>query len=137
VVCTLPPTIAAAIAVDAATVDWGIDGMRLCCADRSWCWVREAVAGVVVVTTGAVDGEVMGGERGGEIRASDTGTVAVEESAGVLDSNVEGSSGGGPSFAHRRDSYLERMKESILLLKKVMLVCTRTERESTNWSGGW
>lgn len=31
-------------------------------------------------------------------------------------SNVEGSSGGGPSRAQRRDSYLERMKDSILLV---------------------
>lgn len=82
--------------------------MRLCCADRSWCWVREATACEVVVTTGAGDGEVTDGECGGEMGA-------VEVSAGVLDSNVEGSAGGGPSIAHRRDSYLERIKESILL----------------------
>lgn len=31
------------------------------------------------------------------------------------DSRTEGSVGGGPSIAHRRDSYLERMKDSILL----------------------
>lgn len=29
-------------------------------------------------------------------------------------SRVEGSAGGGPSIAHRLDSYLERMNESIL-----------------------
>jgi hypothetical protein len=115
VVCTLPPTGAAATTVDTAAIDRGIDGMRLCCIDRSWCWVREATTDVVVVTTGAGDGEVIGGECGGETGATDTGAAVVEDSAGVLDSNVEGSAGGGPSVAHRRDSYLERMKESILL----------------------
>lgn len=33
-------------------------------------------------------------------------------------SRIDGSSGGGPSMAHRRDSYLERMKDSTLLLEK-------------------
>jgi len=36
-------------------------------------------------------------------------------SAGEPPSRTLGSGGGGPSFAHRRDSYLERMKDSILL----------------------
>ena len=36
-------------------------------------------------------------------------------SAGKPTSRTLGSGGGGPSFAHRRDSYLERMKDSILL----------------------
>ena len=31
-------------------------------------------------------------------------------------SSVDGSDGGGPSIAHRRDSYFERMNDSILLL---------------------
>ena len=69
----------------------------------------------MVVTTGAEDGEVTGGGWGGEIEATESDIVAVEDSAGVLDSNVEGSVGGGPSTAHRRDSYLERIKESNLL----------------------
>lgn len=47
--------------------------------------------------------------------ATESDIAEVEDSAGVLDSNVEGSAGGGPSTAHRRDSYLERMKESNLL----------------------
>lgn len=62
----------------------------------------------------------MYGGGGGEIGATESDTAAVEDSAvedsaAVVDSNVEGSAGGGPSIAHRRDSYLERMKESNLL----------------------
>ena len=51
--------------------------------------------------------------------------VGTGESAGVMvlacasvssaDSRIDGSKGGGPSRAHRRDSYFERMKDSILL----------------------
>ena len=78
-----------------------------------------------------------GGECGGEMGATDMGTAAVEDSAGVLDSNVEGSAGGGPSTAHRRDSYLERIKESILLYNEVVSVCVQVEGKGTNWSGGW
>ena len=40
-------------------------------------------------------------------------------------SSVDGSEGGGPSIAHRRDSYFERMKDSILLS------CTLAKREET------
>lgn len=32
------------------------------------------------------------------------------------DSKTDGSDGGGPSIAHRRDSYFDRMKDSTLLL---------------------
>jgi hypothetical protein len=34
-------------------------------------------------------------------------------------SSTDGSDGGGPSIAHRRDSYLERMNESILLYQRI------------------
>ena len=58
---------------------------------------------------------MIGKECGGELGATDKGAAAVEGSAGVLDSKVEGSAGGDPSIAQRRDSYLERIKESNLL----------------------
>ncbi len=41
--------------------------------------------------------------------------VDSEVDAGVVPSRTEGSEGGGPSIAHLRDSYFERMKDSILL----------------------
>lgn len=50
---------------------------------------------------------------GGAIGAGAGVDSAVE--AGVVPSRTEGSEGGGPSIAHLRDSYLERMKDSILL----------------------
>lgn len=50
---------------------------------------------------------------------SKSGGVAVAGAASSLeeDSRTDGSEGGGPSMAHRRDSYFERMNDSILLRK--------------------
>lgn len=49
-----------------------------------------------------------------------------------VSSRTEGSAGGGPSKAHRRDSYLERMKDSILLLKQIVLVYKTNVIETTH-----
>lgn len=46
------------------------------------------------------------------------------------DSRTEGSAGGGPSIAQRRDSYLERIKDSILLLVRASRVIDESFR---NW----
>lgn len=35
-------------------------------------------------------------------------------------SKPDGSAGGGPSMAHRRDSYFDRMKDSILLQEDIL-----------------
>jgi len=75
------------------------------------------VAGEVVVTGGATNGavvlevDVRGGDAGVGAGADDEDSWAA---VSVPCSKVEGSDGGGPSMAHLRDSYLERMKESIL-----------------------
>lgn len=45
----------------------------------------------------------------------DRAAGAGEEETPAPDSRTEGSVGGGPSMAQRRDSYLDRMKDSILL----------------------
>ena len=46
------------------------------------------------------------------------GVTGVSDVAGTSSalSRIDGSSGGGPSLAHLPDSYLERMKESNLLV---------------------
>ena len=64
-----------------------------------------------------VDGEVGEGDvAGGEGRAGVGAGAGIAGCSSVAPSSrIDGSEGGGPSRAHRRDSYLDRMKESILL----------------------
>ena len=52
------------------------------------------------------------------LRSGRNGTYETSPQTSLPPSKTDGSSGGGPSNAHRRDSYLERMKDSILLMVK-------------------
>lgn len=96
---------------------------RTCWAERSWCG-----CGWRVVMEGVRAGEAarrpeerlcearwlarVGATTGG----AGVGATAVGVEAGTApESRTEGSEGGGPSMAQRRDSYLDRMNESILL----------------------
>lgn len=57
----------------------------------------------------------------GEVSKSDAGSEAAPGTASPLEvdcagaSRTDGSEGEGPSMAHRRDSYFERINDSILL----------------------
>lgn len=68
-------------------------------------------------------GACVGREVEGDGRAGMTG--AGTSSTAAPSSRTDGSEGGGPSFAHLRDSYLERMYESILLGKKIQHIFAR------------
>jgi hypothetical protein len=53
------------------------------------------------------------------------------------ESRTDGSEGGGPSKAHLRDSYLDRMNDSILLGKEVVGIRKwKTNIRQTHCSGG-
>ena len=80
-------------------------------ADRSVRCVRRAWAAVFVggaLTTGTTGVAGVGGCTAGGAGAAATGTSAASLS------RTDGSAGGGPSIAHRRDSYFDRIKDSIL-----------------------
>ena len=86
--------------------------------ERSWCatgWRVTAAAErddrlFVAVCVGRVEDTGEGVAAGGGAACVAAGCAAPEPL-----SRTDGSAGGGPSSAHLRDSYLERMKDSILL----------------------
>jgi hypothetical protein len=67
-----------------------------------------------------------------EERTCDTGLVPLRAAGaeggvggrGDSSSKTDGSAGGGPCRAHRRDSYFERINDSTLLLKTLTVVFT-------------
>jgi hypothetical protein len=89
----------------------------------------------VVVTGGAGRAEVLGAACGGDAGVATGASVCVcpvrlegtlhgksQNTCSAAPSSTDGSSGSGPSIAHRRDSYLERINESILLQERIKRV---------------
>jgi hypothetical protein len=112
----------------------GMDGLRVCVLERRVWAAREPEAeGLweivgVVATGGAGRAEVLGAACGGDagvatgasvcacpVRSEGTLHGRSQNTCSAAPSSTDGSSGSGPSIAHRRDSYLERINESILL----------------------
>lgn len=92
----------------------------------------EVVGAALRVGAGTAEDDV----RVGRVEEGGAGADSGEGAAALLSSSVSGS-GGGPSIAQRRDSYLERMNDSILLqcMQNQLLLGERLVREHTARAG--
>ena len=114
-----------------AGTDLAVLAARACCVESSW-WA----CGWRAVTGGRARADEGEDELRGAVAWGAVGAGGSAAGAGAPLSRTAGSEGGGPSIAQRRDSYFERMKDSILLCVRVCVLWRVMDWEEGREGGG-